>query len=204
MVTALGVALGWKMQGLDSLVAVMVGDGTSGRGEWHESMNLASVWKAPILYCCVNNGYAISTPVGFSHATSNLVDFASAYKIPNCQVDGNDVEAAFLAVQEAVAWIRSGNGPYFVEFKTWRWQGLFRGEFRPPDEIRYWKEEHEPMKLARGKLLERGIDEQRLLGLEKAVQEEVEGWVAYAKTSPLPDTAKATADVYIGWEVDQQ
>jgi len=203
MVTALGVALGWKMQGKNSLVATMVGDGTSGRGEWHESMNLASVWKVPILYCCVNNGYAISTPVGFSHVTSDLVEFAAGYKIPACQVDGNDVEAAYLATQEAVEHIRAGKGPYFVEYKTWRWQGLFRGEFRPAEEVRYWKEEHEPLGMARAELLQRGVSESSLVELEKAVEVEIEQWVAYAKASPLPDPAKATANVYVGWEVEQ-
>ena len=202
MVTALGVALGWKMQGQDRLVAAMVGDGTSGRGEWHESMNLASVWKVPLLYCCVNNGYAISTPVGFSHATSNLVDFARGYNIPAVQVDGNDVVAAYQATQEAVKHIRQGNGPYFVEYKTWRWQGLFSGEFRPPEEVKYWKEEHEPIRMARETLLERGVPEESLAELEKAVEEEVEGWVQFAKASPAPDPVKATADVYIGWQVE--
>jgi pyruvate dehydrogenase E1 component alpha subunit len=203
MVTALGVALGWKMQGKDSLVAVMVGDGTSGRGEWHESMNLASVWKVPLLYCCVNNGYAISTPVGFSHATSNLVDFARGYNIPAVQVDGNDVVAAYQATQEAVKHIRLGKGPYFVEYKTWRWQGLFSGEFRPPEEVKYWKEDHEPVRMAREELMKRGVSEESLAELEKAVEEEIEGWVQFAKASPAPDPAKATSDVYIGWEVEQ-
>jgi len=204
MVTALGVALGWIMQGKNSLVAVMIGDGTSGRGEWHESMNLASVWKVPLLYCCVNNGYAISTPVGFSHATADLVDYATGYKIPACQVDGNDVLAAYAAVQEAVAHIRAGKGPYFVEFKTWRWQGLFSGEFRPAEEVKYWKEEHEPLRMAREGLVERGVAEETLLEVEKAVTEEIESWVAFAKSSPTPDPLKATANVYVGWEVEQQ
>ncbi len=203
MVTALGVALGWKMQGKNSLVAVMVGDGTSGRGEWHESLNLASVWKAPILYCCVNNGYAISTPVGFSHATANLVDFARGYNIPAVQVDGNDVIAAYQATQVAVQDIRAGKGPYFVEYKTWRWQGLFSGEFRPPEEVKYWKEDHEPIRMARQELLKRGLSEENLVELEKAVEEEIEGWVRFAKTSPAPEPSKAAADVYIGWEVKQ-
>jgi pyruvate dehydrogenase E1 component alpha subunit len=203
MVTALGVALGWKMQGKNSLVAVMVGDGTSGRGEWHESLNLASVWKAPILYCCVNNGYAISTPVGFSHATSNLVDFALGYNIPAVQVDGNDLIAAYQATQVAVKHIRAGKGPYFVEYKTWRWQGLFSGEFRPPEEVKYWKEDHEPIRMARQELLKRGLSEEDLAELEKAVEEEIEGWVSFAKSSPAPDPAKAAADVYIGWEAEQ-
>jgi pyruvate dehydrogenase E1 component alpha subunit len=204
MVTALGVALGWKMQGKNSLAAVMVGDGTSGRGEWHESMNLASVWKVPLLYCCVNNGYAISTPVGFSHASANLVDFARGYHIPACQVDGNDVTAAYQATQEAVEYIRSGKGPYFVEYKTWRWQGLFSGEFRPPEEVKFWKEEHEPIGIARAELVRRGVPEQDLAVLEKSVDDEIEGWVAFAKSSPAPDPAKATANVYVGWEVEQQ
>ena len=153
MVTALGVALGWKMQGKDSLAAVMVGDGTSGRGEWHESLNLAAAWNLPVLYCCVNNGYAISTPVGFSHATSDLVDFAGAYHIPAVQVDGNDILAAWDATQKAVEHIRSGQGPYFIEYKTWRWQGLFSGEFRPAEEVKYWKEEHDAIRMAAADLI---------------------------------------------------
>jgi len=203
MVTALGVALGWKMQGKTSLVAVMVGDGTSGRGEWHESMNLAGVWKLPVLYCCVNNGYAISTPVGFSHTTSNLVDFARGYNLPAVQVDGNDLRAACQATREAVEHIRAGKGPYFLEFKTWRWQGPFSGDFRPPQEVRYWKEDHEPIRLAREALLRRGVSAQDMEMVEKAVEQEIEGWVAFAKSSPPPDPAKATADVYAGWEVKQ-
>ena len=201
MVTALGIALGWKMQGKDSLVAVMVGDGTAGRGEWHESLNLAGVWKLPILYCCVNNGYAISTPVGFSHTTSNLVDFARGYNIPAQQVDGNDLRAASQATREAVEHIRAGEGPYFVEYKTWRWQGPFSGDFRPPQEVKYWKEEHEPMRMARAELLKRGVSGEDVETMEKAAEEEIESWVAFAKSSPAPDPAKATADVYAGGEV---
>jgi TPP-dependent pyruvate/acetoin dehydrogenase alpha subunit len=202
MVTALGVGLGWKMQGRDSLAAVMVGDGTSGRGEWHESLNLAAVWKLPILYCCVNNGYAISTPVAAGHATINLVDFAAAYHIPAVQVDGNDLLAAWEATRTAVAHIRAGEGPYFIEYKTWRWQGLFKGEFRPAEEVKYWKEEHDAIRMAGVDLAERGYaTPQNLAEIETEVSAEVEGWVQFAKDSPPPDPAKAAADVYVGWEV---
>ena len=203
MVTALGVAMGWKLQGKDSVSAVVVGDGTAGEGEWHESLNLASVWKAPVLYLCVNNGYAISTPVGFSHAASDLVDFARGYKIPTAQVDGNDVLAAYQATQEAVKHIRAGEGPYFIEYKTWRWQGLFSGEFRPPEEVKYFKEEHEPLTLAKADLLKKGIaTAAKLDEIEKEAEDEIEGWVAYALESPMPEPLKATADVYVGWEVE--
>jgi len=202
MATALGVGLGWKMQGMDSLVAVLVGDGTSGRGEWHESLNLAQVWKLPVLYCCVNNRYGISTPVGASHVTENLVEFAKAYRIPAVQVDGNDLLAAYDATQTAAEYIHAGKGPYFIEYMTWRWQGLFSGEFRPKEEVQYYKEEHDPIKMAREDLINNGIaDNIALEKIEKEVDAEIESWVQYAMESQIPDPKKATADVYIGWEV---
>lgn len=205
MVTALGIGLGWKMQGKDNLVAVMIGDGTAGRGEWHESLNLASTWKLPVLYCCVNNGYAISTPVGTSHATAELYEFAAPYRIPAVAVDGNDICAAYLATRRAVEHIRAGNGPYFIEYRTWRWQGVFSGEFRPPEEVRYWKEEHDPIKLARADLVQQGIaSPAQLDAVDEEVSAEVESWVKFALESPAPDPRKATADVYIGWEVEQR
>lgn len=203
MATALGVGLGFQMLGTDNLAAVIVGDGTSGRGEWHESLNLAATWKLPVLYCCINNGYAISTAVGTSHATENLYEFARAYKMPAVQVDGNDVWAAYEATQQAVESIRAGNGPYFVEYKTWRWQGIFSGEFRPAEEIRYWKEEHEPLKLARERILAGGMaDETGLERMKAEVETMVEAWITFALDSPPPDPAKATANVYVGWEVE--
>ena len=202
MVTALGVALGWQMQGSDALVAVMLGDGTAGEGAWHESLNLAAAWQLPVLYCCVNNGYAISTPVGKSHATGDLYKFGQAYNIPSVQVDGNDLLAAYEASQKAVDHIRAGKGPYFVEYMTWRWQGLFMGEFRPADEVKYWKEEHEPIKMASQDLIKKGIaTNEQLEWLANEVQVEIERWVTFAKESPDPDPAKATENVYVGWEV---
>ncbi len=203
MVTALGVGLGWQMQGSDALVAVMLGDGTAGEGAWHESLNLAAAWKLPVLYCCVNNGYAISTPVGKSHATADLYKFAAAYEMPSVQVDGNDLLAAYQATQNAVEHIRAGKGPYFIEYMTWRWQGLFMGEFRDKEEVRYWKEEHEPIRLAGEDMAQKGIATIELLKqIENEVQEEIERWVTFAKESPDPDPAKATENVYVGWEVE--
>lgn len=202
MATALGVALGFQLQRRDDLAAVIVGDGTSGRGEWHESLNLAATWKLPMLYCCINNGYAISTAVGDSHATANLYEFAAAYKMPSVQVDGNDIEAAYEATRQAVTSIRTGNGPYFIEYKTWRWQGIFSGEFRPLEEVKYWKEEHEPIKMARERMLAAGwTDEAGLEQIKTEVEAEVERWIKFALESPPPDPAKATANVYVGWEV---
>ena len=140
--------------------------------------------------------------MGKSHATGDLYKFAAAYDMPSVQVDGNDLLAANEATQTAVEYIRAGKGPYFVEYKTWRWQGLFMGEFRDADEVRYWKEEHEPIKMAREDLIEKGIaTAEQLEQMANEVQAEIEGWVTFAKESPDPDPLKATANVYIGWEV---
>ena len=202
MVTALGVALGWQMQGSDALVAVMLGDGTAGEGAWHESLNLAATWQLPVLYCCVNNGYAISTPVGKSHASGDLYKFAEAYNIPSVQVDGNDLLAAYKATQKAVEHFRAGKGPHFIEYMTWRWQDLFMGEFCDKEEVLYWKEEHEPIKLAGEDMVQKGIVTMEILKqIENEVQVEIESWVTFAKQSPDPDPAKATENVYVGWEV---
>lgn len=202
MVTVLGVALAWKMRKEPWVACCIIGDGTVGRGEFHESLNLAAIWNLPVLYACVNNGYAISTRVGEAHASADIVDLARGYGLPCVQVDGNDIEQAYEAVRQAVAHIRAGQGPYFLEFKTWRWQGIFSGEFRPAEEVRYWKEEHDPIKLARQKLLATGrVTEAYLDRIEAETKAQVERWIQFASASPMPDPAKATANVYVGWEV---
>ena len=202
MATVLGVALSYQMRKQPNVACCIIGDGTVGRGEFHESLNMAAIWKLPVLYALVNNGYAISMPVGKGHASPDIVDLARGYGMPCVIVDGNDIELAFAEVQKAIDYIRAGNGPYFLEFKTWRWQGLFSGEFRPAEEIKYWKEEHDPIKLARAKIIENSaLTAEDIDRLEAEVKAEIEGWIDYAKQSPMPDPAKATANVYVGWEV---
>jgi TPP-dependent pyruvate/acetoin dehydrogenase alpha subunit len=201
MATVLGVALAAKMRKQDNVACVIIGDGTVGRGEFHESLNMAAIWDLPVLYACVNNGYAISLPAGVGLASGDIVDLARGYGFPCEQVDGNEIIAAHEAVAGAIEHIRAGHGPYFLEFKTWRWQGVFSGEFRPDDEVRYWKEEHDAIKMARAELLSRGESEAALSELEAEVVAQIEEWVAFAKQSPPPDLAKATANVYVGWEV---
>lgn len=202
MATVLGVALAYQMRNEPNVACCIIGDGTVGRGEFHESLNMAAIWKLPVLYACVNNGYAISTPVGQAHASADIVDLARGYGMPCVQVDGNDIEAAYLEVQKAVDHIRAGNGPYFLEFKTWRWQGIFSGEFRPAEEVRYWKEERDPIRLARAQITERSdLTAADLERIEAEVKAEIERWIDFAKASPPPDPAKATANVYAGWEV---
>jgi pyruvate dehydrogenase E1 component alpha subunit len=164
---------------------------------------MAKIWNLPVLYACVNNGYAISTPVAEAHASGDIVDMVVGYGITTRQVDGNDIEAAYQAVAEAVAQIRRGDGPVFLEFKTWRWQGIFSGEFRPALEVRHWREERDPIELAGARLLDSGeVSVEDLQTIETEEKEIIENWIAFALDSPMPDPAKAVADVYVGWEVE--
>jgi len=201
MATVLGVALAYKLRGHPGVACAIIGDGTVGRGEFHESLNMAAIWDLPVLYACVNNGYAISLPVEVGLASPDIVDLARGYGFPCRIVDGNEIVEAGTAVAEAVAHIRAGNGPYFLEFKTWRWQGVFSGEFRSDEEVKYWKVDHDPILMARDELLARGVDEPDLFLIEREERDRVEQWIEFARTSPDPDLAKATADVYHGWEV---
>lgn len=202
MATALGPALAWKMRGERHVSAVVIGDGTVGRGEFNESLNLASVWKLPVLYCCVNNQYAISTHVTAAHPSANMSDLAAGYQLPTAMVDGNDIVAATEAAQVAAEYVRAGNGPYFLEFHTWRWQGIFSGEMRPADEVKLWKEEREPLRRARAELLARGAaSEAELDAVVAEVKATVAGWAKFAQESPLPDAATALDYVYADPEV---
>jgi acetoin:2,6-dichlorophenolindophenol oxidoreductase subunit alpha len=201
MATVLGVALAAQLRSEPKVACAIIGDGTVGRGEFHESLNMAAIWKLPVLYACVNNGYAISMPVGDGHASPDIVDLARGYGFECRQVDGNDIVEAHRAVGEAVAHIRAGKGPYFLEFKTWRWQGIFAGEFRPEAEVAYWREEHDPILMAGEVLESMGVPAAELEAVESAQRARTEEWITFAKDSPAPDLTKATANVYVGWEV---
>ncbi len=201
MATVLGVALAAKMRGEANVACAIIGDGTVGRGEFHESLNMAAIWDLPVLYACVNNGYAISMPVGEGHASSDIVDLARGYGFPCEIVDGNDIVEAHGRVAHAVEHIRSGKGPYFLEFKTWRWQGIFAGEFRPEAEVKYWREDHDPILMANEVLGEMGVTEAELAAIEAEERSRIDEWIAFAHESPAPDLAKATANVYVNWEV---
>lgn len=197
MATCLGPALAWKMRGEDRISAVIVGDGAVGRGEFGESLNLASTWKLPVFYCCINNQYAISTHVADSHPTAHLSEMAAGFKVCTAEVDGNDIVAATQAALRAASYIRSGNGPYFLEFHTWRWQGIFSGEMRDPAQVKLWKEERDPIRRARALILGKGAaDSGKLDALHAAVEAQVAQWVQFARESPLPDAATALDYVY--------
>lgn len=200
LAVCLGTAFAARYQGSDRVTAVFFGDGTVGRGEFHESLNLAAVWKLPIVYVCANNLYAIATHIRDRHPVEDLAEMVVGYQIPADVVDGNDVMAVYSSMCRAVAHARSGQGPYFLEYKTYRWQGHFSGDpasYRPAEEVEYWKERC-PIRRLREHLLAAGLaSPAELAALEERARSVVEDAVRFAEESPYPAETEALADLFV-------
>lgn len=205
VVTALGTAFASKYRRTDDVSAVFMGDGTLGEGTCHESMNMAATWKLPIVYCLINNGYAISTPCREAHPQEELRQWADGYGVPSWRVDGNDVEAVVEATEKAVTIARSGGGPSLLEFVTYRWQGHFAGDpasYRPEEELAYWKK-RDPVLLARSILREReSVPEDELYAIETDVNAQIEEMLRFSIESPVPQISEALTHVYEGFPVE--
>ncbi len=204
MATACGLAVSAQVKKTKAVTFDFLGDGTVGRGEFHESLNLAGIWKLPIVYVLVNNGYAISSRATDMHPLENLSGMGCAYDIPGVTVDGNDVEAVAVAVKEATDRARRGEGATIVELKTYRWQGHFSGDpasYRPDEEVKAWKEKC-PIKQLRTKLLGKKLaDEAALKAIEVDVEREIQDALKFAIDSPAPGVEEALKYVYVGREV---
>jgi pyruvate dehydrogenase E1 component alpha subunit len=140
---ATGAALAYQMQGLDRVVVSFFGDGATNEGAFHEALNLAAIWKLPVVFVCENNKYGMSFSTEFSVAVDHIAERAAAYGMPGVTVDGNDVEAVDAAVAEAVARARNDDGPSLVEAETYRWKGHSKSDknlYRTREEIAEWRE----------------------------------------------------------------
>jgi pyruvate dehydrogenase E1 component alpha subunit len=175
------------------------GDGATAEGSFHESMNLAATFRLPVVYLCENNLYGVGTRQDRVRKTEKLADRAVAYGMPGIALDGNDVEAVYLAAVEAVDRARSGEGPSFIECATYRWHTHFEGEpdtYRPPEEVALWKS-RDPIAAYRRFLADTvRVDEAALTGIEAAVEREVDEAVSFAESSPLPEAADALLGVF--------
>ena len=146
--TAVGIGLALQMKHSDKILLSFFGDGASNEGEFHESLNLASIWKLPIVFICDNNQYGMSMAAEKSMNVKHVSDRAKAYDIPGVTVDGNDVLAVYAVVSEAVARARAGEGPTLVENLTYRWRGHSKSDrnlYRSQEEIQEWQA-HDPIK----------------------------------------------------------
>ena len=208
-VYALGTAFASVYRETDDVSVVFMGDGTLGEGTCHESMNMAATWKLPIIYCLLNNFYAISTPCSEAHPQKELKTWGEGYEVPSYRLDGNDVEEVITYMSQAVARARRGEGPTLLELTTYRWQGHFSGDpaaYRPPEELKAWKK-RDPIKIAAQRLLERdGVSEEALAQIQQRVEAKVADAIEFSKNSDYPDPESALLHVYDnikteGWQV---
>jgi len=196
---AAGMALAFKMKGTDQVVACFFGDGAVNQGMWHEGVNIAAVWKLPVIFVCENNFYAASTHVRKVMLVKNVVERAGAYGIPGLIVDGNDVIAVYKATCEAVERARKGEGPTLIECLTYRHGGHSRGDpatYRPKEEVEEWLK-RDPIPRFKNKLVEMGIlTDEQAEEIERKVLAKIEEAVKFAKESPMPDPEIGLEDIY--------
>jgi TPP-dependent pyruvate/acetoin dehydrogenase alpha subunit len=195
---AVGLATAIQIRGGDQVVMSFFGDGASNRGTTHESMNMAAVWKLPIVWVCENNGYAGLSPISMSTAVSDIADIAGSYGTPGVSVDGNDVLAVFEAARQAIGRARAGEGPSLVEVKTYRVRSFAEGAVDPrdPDEVEAWKRK-DPIEAFRRRLLERGIlTEEQVARIQEEAESEMQAARTFADESPFPEPEEAFEDLY--------
>lgn len=195
-----GVALAAKLQNSDRVCLTFFGDGASNRGDFHESMNLAAVYKLPIIFMVENNLYALSMSIKRHLPIENVAERAAGYGMQGVTVDGNDVVAVYEAVEQAIARARAGDGPSLVECKTYRWRGHSERDvkqvYRTKEEVEQFKA-FCPIKRLRERLLSKGALKVELLDeIDAEVSQVVDRAVEYAESSPYPSPEEALNNVY--------
>ena len=203
---AVGAALTSKLKNLGRVAVAFFGDGGANQGVLHESMNLASVWKLPVIFCCENNGYAESTPVEYALSTANVSDRAAGYNMPGINVDGMDVFAVYDAAGQAVARARAGEGPSLLECRTYRFYGhtVFDNplSYRTKEEEDHWRA-RDPLKLFREAVLPlRDITLEELDQIDAEAAQLMEDAIKFADESPLPDPLEIYDDVYVSYPAE--
>jgi TPP-dependent pyruvate/acetoin dehydrogenase alpha subunit len=189
------VGLSAKIRGTDQVALCFFGDGAVNQGTFHESLNMASLWKLPVIYLCENNGYAVTTSLAMSHAQPSIARRAEAYGMEGIAVDGQDVAAVYEASSQSVARARSGQGPTLIEAKTYRFDehqvGLIvPGQpYRAPQEVEHYKTERDPLRLYRKALLAEGFATAELETIEQEVASQVIEAIRFGEESPFPDPA---------------
>ena len=196
---ATGAGLAMKLDGNDRVVLCFFGEGASNTGNFHESLNMASVWNLPVVYLCENNLYSMSVPFAEASKRKNVANRAVAYDIPGEVVNGMDVMAVRDAVKQAVERARKGVGPTLLEAKTYRWFGHSRSDarvYRTREEEEQWKE-RDPIQSFQLRLAKEGLaSEEELAEVEKHAQEAVEKATEFALGSPYPPASEVERYVY--------
>ncbi len=188
-----GAALSAKLRRSGQVCVVFHGDGSCGEGIFHEALNLASLWKLPVVYVCENNQFGLTIPIAMSAAVDQLSKRAAGYSMPGETIDGNDVEAVYEAVSRAVARARRGEGPSFIEAMTWRHgDHSMRANlprYRSEADEKEWTENRDPLKRVGQKLSERQVAETTIVRLRQEADDAIEAAIAEASNAPEPTMA---------------
>ena len=197
---AVGAALTQQMKKTGKIVVCFFGDGATNEGSFHEAMNMASIWKLPVIFYCLNNGYGISANIHKMVNVEHLYERAAAYGMPFKYIeDGNDAVSVYNTFKEAVDYVREGNGPIFVESITYRWYGHSSsdpGKYRTREEVEEWKKKDPIVKLANYIVGNKIATEEELKNIELEVKNMVDEAVKFAEESPLPPLETAFEDIY--------
>jgi pyruvate dehydrogenase E1 component alpha subunit len=195
---AVGAAFALQQQGKDSVVVCYFGDGGSNRGDFHEALNLAAIFKAPVIFVCENNAYGFTAPAANVVSVKNIADRAAGYTMPSQIVDGQDVLAVYQATQEAVKRARSGGGPTLIECKTHRYLPHCPDvkEERPAEFVEKMRQ-HDPIQILGEKLEKDGhLNKGAIEAMEKAIRKELDDSLRQAELEPLPDPKEAFKNIY--------
>jgi len=196
---AVGVGLSIRAQKQDRVCMVFFGDGAANEGAFHESLNMASIWKLPVVFVCENNKYAMSMDIALAMAVQSVADRASAYAMPGVSVDGNDLLAVVGAARDAVGRARSGGGPTLVECRTYRIRGHSKSDrnlYRTKEEIEEWRGADPIARLERDLVAAGVMTGDEIASIAAEAQATIEAALVFAQDSPSPDPAQLTRDVY--------
>ncbi|MCW5853629.1 MAG: pyruvate dehydrogenase (acetyl-transferring) E1 component subunit alpha [Anaerolineae bacterium] len=196
---AVGVGFAFKYKNESRIAAVIMGDGTTPNGYFHESLNFAKLWNVPIVFIVENNQYGMGTALHVHSAVTAMTDKTCAYDIPSERVDGMDVMAVYEAMSRAAEHARSGEGPYFLELATYRFRGHSMADpqrYRDKEEVSEWMH-RDPITAFRSKLIEEGaLSERTARKIEEDVKAEVEEAVRFAEASPTPPIEALFENIY--------
>ena len=197
---AAGAGLTAKFNGKGQVAVCFFGDGAGNQGTFHEGLNLAGIWKLPVIFVAENNGYAESTPVSYHMSCRDIADRAAGYNMPGVTVDGLDVFAVYEAAGEAIARARRGEGPSLIECKTYRYYGHFEGDailYRTKEEEESYRA-RDPITAMRRALVDRGIAEDAELdAIDKKIHDSLDLAWEFGEASPYPTPEDALTDVYV-------
>lgn len=196
---AVGAAMAAKLRGRDDVAVAFLGDGAANQGAFHEALNLAAIWKAPVVFVIEDNRYGISVPKAECTAVARNADRAMAYGMPGTYVPGNDPDLVHQVAGEAIARARAGGGPSLIEIETTRLEGHFMGDaegYRPPGEVARLREQ-DPIPAYRRRLLADGCEAGELDALEAGAKGAVEAAFTHARAGVFPDPEQAFLQVFV-------